>query len=300
MSPVATATDNGHANGTPKELPGVAFRTSSKTKFPRPPKFDDKLEEREYLKFRLAQAFRIFGHLGFDEGVAGHITVRDPIKTDCFWVNPFGLHFSLIQPSDLLLVDHDCNILEESGPVRLLNTAAFMIHSEIHAARPDVNCAAHSHSIFGRAFSAFGRELDMITQDSCQFYKDHAVYTQFKGVVLDKEEGKHIAKALGSKKAVILQNHGLLTVSPTIEATVLLFITLEKCCHVQLLADAAAAGRGQKPVVISEEECESTFSTVGTLIGAWFAGVPEFQKLEKKEGVRYQFKDPKLAGPYHY
>ena len=80
------------------------------------------------------------------------------------------MHFKLIQPSDLMLVDHDGNILDESGPVRLLNPAAFMIHSAIHAARPDVFCAAHSHSQYGKAFSAFGEELDMYTQDSCAFY----------------------------------------------------------------------------------------------------------------------------------
>jgi len=82
-----------------------------------------------------------------------------------------GQHFSLIQASDLILVDHDGNILDESGPTRLLNKAAFMIHSAIHHARPDVLCAAHSHSMHGRAFSTLGIELDMITQDSCVFYK---------------------------------------------------------------------------------------------------------------------------------
>lgn len=116
-----------------------------------------------------------------------------------------GKHFVLIQPEDLLLVSHDGVILEESGPQRLLNTAAFQIHSAIHTARPDVLCAAHSHSIFGRAFSTLGRDLEMITQDSCKFYNDCAVYTNFKGVVLDEEEGRNIAAALGNKKAVILQ-----------------------------------------------------------------------------------------------
>ena len=118
---------------------------------------------------------------------------QDPIKPDCFWVNPFvsarlcyvlfkcssvlpsltaqGLHFTLIQPEDLLLVDHDGKILEESGPLRRLNLAAFMIHSAIHKSRPDVMCAAHSHSIYGRSFSTLGKELDIITQDSCAFYK---------------------------------------------------------------------------------------------------------------------------------
>lgn len=82
-----------------------------------------------------------------------------------------GKHFTLIQPEDLLLVDHDAQIQDGSGPFKMLNVAAFMIHSEIHKARPDVMCAAHSHSVYGRAFSTLGKELDPLTQDSCAFYK---------------------------------------------------------------------------------------------------------------------------------
>ena len=109
----------------------------------------------------------------------------------------------MIQPNDLLLVNHSGTILDDSGPSRLLNTAAFAIHSAIHAARPDVLCAAHSHSIYGRAFSTLGKELDMITQDACAFYNDHAVYRQFNGVVLAEEEGQRIAECLGPKKVGI-------------------------------------------------------------------------------------------------
>ena len=138
-------------------------------KFPGPPSFDDKYEEREYLKGRLAAAFRIFGKYGFDEGVAGHITLRDPVDPKTFWVNPFGVAFSLIKKSDLIQVDHDGKIIA-GGPVRLLNAAAYMIHSAVHTARPDVMCAAHSHSIYGRSFCTLGRPLDMITQDSCSFH----------------------------------------------------------------------------------------------------------------------------------
>ncbi|KAI5123742.1 hypothetical protein M0805_000334 [Coniferiporia weirii] len=255
---------------------------ASRKHFPRPPVFDNKYEERKFLKFRLAQAFRIFGHLGFDEGVAGHITVRDPVKTDCFWVNPFGLHFSLIQPSDLLLVDHDGNILEESGPTRLLNTAAFAIHSAIHAARPDVLCAAHSHSIYGRAFSTLGKELDIITQDACAFYNDHVVYKQFNGVVLATEEGARIAKTLGSRK-----NHGLLIATRSIEATVHYFVSLEKCCQAQLMADAAAAQTGVPTIKIEDKEAADTYQTVG--VGGWFSGRTHFQSLEAREGNKFEF-----------
>ncbi|KAF7334356.1 Aldolase-II domain-containing protein [Mycena sanguinolenta] len=275
---------------------------------PRPPVFANKLEEREFLKFRLAQALRIFGNRGYDEGVAGHITVRvslffsskfnhnsyskDPIRSDCFWVNPFGLHFKLIQPSDLLLVDHSGQILEESGqkdgPFRILNTAAFMIHSAIHAARPDVLCAAHSHSTYGKAFSALGRTLDPISQDACAFYEEHALYTQYNGIVLDEVEGLAIAEALGSKKAAILQNHGLLVATSSIEATVHYYISLERACQVQLLADTAAAAHGGKTVPINPAQAAVTGKLVGSQGGGWFSGSMEFMVLEREEGVKFQ------------
>ncbi|KAL7283567.1 hypothetical protein ACG7TL_003002 [Trametes sanguinea] len=265
MAPSATNGSSSDVHNGASQQPAAAVGT-----LPSLPKFVSKEKEREFLKFRLAQAFRIFGKLGYDEGVAGHITVR-------------GKHFSLIQPSDLILVDHHGNVLaEESGPNKLLNKAAFMIHSAIHAARPDVNCAAHSHSVYGRAFSTFGKHLDMITQDSCAFYQDHGVYDQYGGVVLDEEEGAHIVKALGNKK-----NHGILVASDTIEATVHFFIALEKSCQVQLLADAAAASMGKKPVIINDADAKKSHSVVGTMFGGWFSGQPHFQLLEAAEGVKF-------------
>ncbi|KAF8142957.1 arad-like aldolase/epimerase [Mycena galopus ATCC 62051] len=261
--------------------------------FPNSPVFATKLEEREYLKFRLAQALRIFGKRGYDEGVAGHITARDPIRPDCFWVNPFGLHFKLIQPHDLLFVDHTGKILEESGqkdgPFRILNTAAFMIHSAIHTARPDVLCAAHSHSPYGKAFSALGKMLDPISQDACMFYDDHALYTQYNGIVLDEVEGLGIAETLGSKKAAILQNHGLLVATASIEATVRFYIAMERACEVQLIADTAAA-QGQKTVLIDPEQAVETGKMIGrSQHRAWFVGSMEFMLLESEEGVKFKF-----------
>lgn len=251
--------------------------------FTEPPVFTDKHEEREYLKGRLALAFRIFGRNGYDEGVAGHITLRDPVKPDHFWVNPFGTPFRYIKKSDLLLVDHDGNVID-GGKNRLLNVAAYMIHAAIHAARPDVICAAHCHSIYGRTFSTLGREIDISTQDSCVFYKDHAVYKSFKGVVLAREEGYNIARAIGSKKAVILQNHGLLTVSSTVEGAIYNFVTLENLCRTQLLADAACAGWGGKPILLDEEDAEFTYKSLGNPHAVWFSGLPAFEIAEREAG----------------
>ncbi|KAJ7671256.1 class II aldolase/adducin domain-containing protein [Mycena polygramma] len=268
------------------------LRKAFKGKMPGPPVFATKLEEREFLKFRLAQAFRIFGNRGYDEGLAGHITIRDPIRPDCFWVNPWGLHFKLIQPADLLLVDHKGEVLDESGhkdrPFRILNVAAFMIHSAIHAARPDVMCAAHSHSIYGKAFATLGKSLDPISQDACAFYEDHALYTQFNGVVLDEAEGFAIAEALGTKKAAILQNHGLLVATSSIETTLHFYIALERACQVQLMADAAAAGYGGRPVSIDHAQAAETSKTVGGHGVGWLSGSMEFMLLERDEGVKFQ------------
>ena len=124
--------------------------------------------------------------------MAGHITVRDPEFPDRFWLNPFGVDFRMIRVSDLVCVDHDGTIVHGDHAI---NQAAFAIHSEVHAARPDVVAAAHTHSVHGRAFSSLGRLLDPITQDSCAFYDDHVLFDDFTGVVLDPLEGKRIAAA---------------------------------------------------------------------------------------------------------
>src|SRR5206468_8491319 len=108
---------------------------------PLPPKFDSVEEERLHRKQRLAAAFRLFSRFGFDEGVAGHITARDPELDDHFWVNPFGMHFGHIKASYLILVNHNGDVVQGDRPV---NAAAFAIHSQVHAARPDAMAAAHS------------------------------------------------------------------------------------------------------------------------------------------------------------
>ena len=151
------------------------------------PTFASPEEERTHRKQQLAAAFRVWARLGYDEGPAGHITVRDPERLDHFWVNPFGLHFGLMRVSDLILVNHEGEVVEGDWPV---NRAAFAIHSAIHRARPDVIAAAHCHSVHGKAFSSLGKLLDPLTQDACAFYEDHAVFDDYTGVVLDVERGR--------------------------------------------------------------------------------------------------------------
>ena len=159
-----------------------------------------------------------------------------------------------------------------------MNTA-YSIHHEVHSARPEINCVAHSHSVYGKAFSALGRNLDIITQDSCIFHDDIALYAS-NGIVLDAEEGQAIAKAVGGKKAAILQNHGLITLGKTVESCIFWYLSLERSCQAQLLADAAAAGRGGETVKISEEDAAYTYKTVGSEMAGWFSARPEFELAE--------------------
>src|SRR6202047_5197714 len=138
--------------------------TQSPLNLPAPPVFATAEEERRHRKQRLAGAYRLFSRFGFDEGVAGHITARDPERLDHFWVNPFGMHFGEIRASDLILVNHRGEVVEGQHAV---NQAAFAIHSRVRAARPDVVAAAHAHSMYGQAWGALGRLLAPITQDAC-------------------------------------------------------------------------------------------------------------------------------------
>lgn len=246
-------------------------------KIPRPPVFDTIEGERQHRKERLAASFRLFGRFGFDEGVAGHITARDPEHPEHFWVNPFGMNFKHISVSDLICVDHDGNVVIGDRPV---NGAAFAIHSRVHAARPDVIAAAHSHSIYGKTWSAFRRELQPLTQDSCIFYDDHAVFDDYTGVVLDLGEGDRIAEALGHRKAAILSNHGNLTVGQTVDEAVFWFITMERTCQAQL---AAMSVQGAEPVLIEPEMAKHTSQQVGSPSSGWFSFQPLWDWIVAEE-----------------
>jgi len=253
----------------------VAEREPQQLIIPTPPTFSSVEEERLHRKQRLAAGFRLFSKCGFDEGVAGHITARDPELTDHFWVNPFGMHFSQIRVSDLVLVDRNGNVVEGN---RVVNGAAFAIHSQVHEARPDVVAAAHAHSVYGKSWSSLGRLLDPLTQDACAFYEYHALLDDYTGVVLDVEEGRRIARTLGNGKAIILRNHGLLTAGGSVDEAVWWFITMERSCQAQLLAEAAG-----KPVKISPEMAALTAGQVGSRVAGWFSFQPLWDRISREQ-----------------
>ena len=233
---------------------------------PEPPIFATVAEERLHRKQGLATAFRLFAKFGFSEGVAGHITARDPQLLDHFWVNPFGMHFAHIRVSDLLLVNEEGVVVEGNRPV---NEAAFAIHSRLHMARPDVIAAAHAHSLYGKTWATLGRLLDPITQDACAFYEDHSLFSDYSGVVYELSEGDRIAEALGDHKAVILQNHGLLTVGSTVDEAAWFFISMDRSCQSQMMAETVG-----KPIPISHESAVIAQKQVGNARVGWFQYQP--------------------------
>ncbi|KAI8975431.1 class II aldolase/adducin N-terminal [Mycotypha africana] len=237
------------------------------------PTFKDVHTQRMHMKQKLAAGFRLLAKFGWDEGVAGHMTFRDPEYPDLFWVNAFGQYFGHIKASDLILIDHEGSIVRGT---RTVNKAAFVIHAAIHKARPEVFCAVHTHSIYGRTFSTFGRKLLPITQDACAFFEAHSVYEDFGGVVFDEAEAQRLTTALGpTNKCLILQNHGLLTTGKTIDEAIWAFISMERCCQSQLLAEAALPNGYKDLKLISDEVARSVFRNIGNAQ----AGYAQFQPM---------------------
>ena len=246
---------------------------------PTPQTFASADDERYDRKVRLAAAFRMFSRAGMDEGVAGHITVRDPAEPDSYWVNPFGMHFSMIRQSDLVRVSHDGQVVEGD---RAVNGAAVAIHCAVHAARPDILAAAHAHGPYGKTLSALEMTVEPLTQDACAFYEDVGVYDTYTGVVLDPAEGKRIGEALGSHKAVILRNHGMLTVGESVDSAAWWFLTLERTSQSQLMAYSAAAGAGNKPRQIGHDEATQTRAQLGFELAGWFQFQPIFERISRE------------------
>lgn len=235
------------------------------------PTFKTFEEERQHNKQKLAGAFRLFGRFGFNEGVAGHITYRDPELLDHLWVNPYGIHFSKIKTSDLVLVNSEGEVVEGKYSVQ---KAAYNIHAAVHKARPDVIASAHAHPVHAKTWSASGRLLDPLTQDACAFYNDHAVLDEYSGVVYEEEEGERLAKALGDKKAIILRSHGHLTVGQSVDSAAFWFITMERSCQSQLLAEAAGIVNP-----IDDKNATIAASQVGREIDGWENFQPLWEKI---------------------
>jgi len=185
------------------------------------------------LGYRLLAAQR-WGDLG-----DGHISARDPEREDCFWLLRYGVSFHEARVSDLILIGPGGDVVEGEAPI---NIAAYYIHHPILAARPDAVSAVHVHTGWGTPFAAEVRPIEPITQESCIFFEDHAIFDDEEVQVQSVEAGGRIARALGSNRAVILRNHGLLAVGDSVAEAVGTFVFLERA------AEAHMKARDAKPI----------------------------------------------------
>ncbi|KAI1613143.1 class II aldolase and Adducin domain-containing protein [Exophiala viscosa] len=290
MSSTATVTISAGSNppaGTRQSiLNTTATSSSGRRRLHYVPKPSTKEAERKWQLEHTAGAFRVFAKLGYADGGSGHISLRDPIEPDTFWINPYGVHFGMLKVSDMVRVDEEGNRV--GGGDQPVNTAGFIIHSQIHKARPDINAACHMHSPYGRAWSTFGKPIEMLNQDSCMFYNDLAVYAGFGGVVFAKEEGAHIAAALGpTKKNIILQNHGILTAGGTVDEAAAFFIALERACQNQIIVTNMMSCNEVTKTYVGEEEAEYTKRGTGTPEVMYMQFKPEYELILKESGGEF-------------
>lgn len=235
-----------------------------------PPTFDDPDEAREHLLDRLVAGYLVLGRIGFEEIGAGHITARDPERPDAFWMARYGIPFDQVRRDDLVLVDRDGTVVEGDGDI---NVPGYYIHAPVHEARPDVVSACHAHSPYGVIWSAMVRPIEPITQESCAFHDDHAIFHGEEAQVEDLATGRRIAEALGRHKLVLLRNHGLLTVGGSVDEAVGWFVMAERACEAH--AKTAAAG-GAMPL------SPDAAAQVAKSIGAPETGWHSFQFLYRR------------------
>lgn len=243
-------------------------------KFPEELRSNDPDEVRQHRKKRLVAACRAFAQWRLDYGFAGHLTVRDPEHPELYWTNPMAVHFARVNMSNLILVDHDGQVVEGDYAV---NRAGFVLHAAVHAEHPDILAMCHAHTVYGVAFASLGRPLDPITQDSCAFFEDHAVIADEAGqVAVEQPAGSNVAKAFKGVKAAIHQNHGLLTASRhSIDSAAYYFMALERCCQQQLMIEAT----GRKPIHIPEDRARYSREHVGSDYIGWLAFQPVYDDL---------------------
>ncbi|MGW0753050.1 class II aldolase/adducin family protein [Streptomyces sp. NPDC002587] len=242
-----------------------------------PPVHGSVREARAHRKERLAEALRLLGRLGYEDGVAGHVSARDPEFEDCYWVNPFGRAFRALTAGDLLLVDGDGRVLQGE---RRVNELAFAVHAAVHRARPEVVAVVRTQAPYGRALAALGELLAPVTQEACAFYEDHALLDEFVGD--GAADAARIGRALGPYKALILRNRGLLTVGGSVDAAVWWFLAAERAAQAQLIARAAG-----KPVLVDHHGALATRERFGSDLAAWVNYQPVRQTVaQEQEGPR--------------
>jgi ribulose-5-phosphate 4-epimerase/fuculose-1-phosphate aldolase len=219
-------------------------------------------DERTHRLQRLAAACRIFGRYGFADGVLGHITVRDPEHADLLWMNAYGISMRQMKVSHLVQANHHGEIVGGKGAI---NPVGLRAHAALHKARPDIVAICHAHSLYGSTWSSLERLLDPISQDSCVFFERQALIGEPR-VTLDAEMGDRFAAAFGDKRVAIQSGHGVFTTGQTVDEAAWWFVLMDRCCHAQLLAEAAG-----KPKHWPAEHARRLANALGTPDFGWLS-----------------------------
>jgi ribulose-5-phosphate 4-epimerase/fuculose-1-phosphate aldolase len=226
----------------------------------------------------LAACYRLVALYGMSDMMANHISARVPGEQGAFLINAYGMLYEEITASSLLKIDHDGKILlaPDFGPLNYgVNKAGYVIHSAVHAARPDVGCVIHTHSWASMAVSALECGLLPITQTAMRFLK--IGYHDYCGVVLNLDEQASLVRDLGNGEALILRNHGALVVGRTIGEAFNWTHRLELACRSQLAAMAC----NTKFVEVPQRVLEETWSNYQPQTRRPF-GVMEWPALLRK------------------
>jgi ribulose-5-phosphate 4-epimerase/fuculose-1-phosphate aldolase len=202
----------------------------------------------------LAAAYRLMAYFGLDDSIYTHISARVPGAKDQFLINPYGVLFRDITASSLIKINLAGEIVDQPHADYGVNPAGFTIHSAIHSARHDAACVLHTHTVAGVAVSSLTAGLQPVNQWALQFY-NRVAYHDYEGIALNHDERARLIASLGpSLRALVLRNHGLLTVGRSVSEACILMINLERACRVQM----AIQGSGQTTYPLSADVCELT------------------------------------------
>jgi ribulose-5-phosphate 4-epimerase/fuculose-1-phosphate aldolase len=232
-------------------------------------------EAERAARAQLAACYRVFHHLGWTEMIFNHITLRVPGPERLFLINPFGLHYSEITASSLVLIDLQGNPVRASKwPV---NRAGFVIHSAIHEHLAQAHCVMHTHTTTGMAVACLKEGLSPTNFYAAQLH-GRVAYHDFEGITVDEGEKGRLLASIGGKPAVILRNHGLLAWGPSLPEAFMMLWTLQRACDVQIASSAAGALSPIRDEVFAQtvresgpgekRTCEDVFAALVRLVEA--------------------------------
>ncbi|CAN0581297.1 unnamed protein product, partial [Ectocarpus sp. 12 AP-2014] len=184
-------------------------------------------------RVELAAAYRLIAEFGMDDSIFTHISAKAPEAEGdhAFLLNPYGLRFDEVTAGNLVTINLDGEILKDPFGAGI-NKAGFTIHSAVHAARPDVACVLHTHTVAGVAVASMKEGLLPLNQWSAPFY-NRLAFHDYEGIALNHEERARIVHDLGDKSAMILRNHGLLTCGRSVGEAFRTMMDLERACRAQ-------------------------------------------------------------------